>query len=77
LRRCCGGGAAAGTLAVIVAAVRPMQRQQWLLTAGALFLPIGILGILSVGIFFLVQRLSASYLPNEYDLGPPSPRLQL
>lgn len=47
-------GAAAGVLAVVVAVARPEQRRRWLLVAAVLFLPIGILGILSIGALFLL-----------------------
>lgn len=47
-------GAVGGVLAVVVAVMRPGQRRGWLLLAALLFLPIGILGILSIGVFFLV-----------------------
>jgi hypothetical protein len=46
--------AAGGVVALALAAAMPGRRRTWLLTAGVLFLPIGVLGILSVGIFFLV-----------------------
>lgn len=47
-------GAALGVLAVIVAVRRPSRRRVALLLAALLFLPIGVLGILSVGAVFLV-----------------------
>lgn len=47
-------GAAGGILAVAVALMRPGRRRGWLLAASLLFLPIGIMGILSVGIVFLL-----------------------
>lgn len=47
-------GAALGVVAVIVAVRRPAQRRLALLLAALLFLPIGVLGILSIGIVFLV-----------------------
>ncbi len=47
-------GAVAGALAVVVAVGRPDRRRGWLLAAASLFLPIGILGILSIGALFLL-----------------------
>ena len=47
-------GAALGVLAVIVAVRQPSRRRVALLVAALLFLPIGVLGILSIGIVFLV-----------------------
>lgn len=46
--------AAGGALSVVVATVQPRQRRGALLLAASLFLPIGILGILSIGVVFLV-----------------------
>lgn len=47
-------GAALGVVAVIVAIAQPSKRRVWLLIAALLFLPIGVLGILSVGAVFLL-----------------------
>jgi hypothetical protein len=47
-------GALAGTIAVAAAVVLPHRRRAALLVSAALFLPIGVLGILSIGIFFLI-----------------------
>ena len=47
-------GAALGVVAVIVAIRHPSRRRVALLLAALLFLPIGVLGILSVGVVFLV-----------------------
>ncbi len=47
-------GAALGVVAVIVAIRQPSRRRVALLLAALLFLPIGILGILSIGAVFLV-----------------------
>lgn len=47
-------GAFGGILLVLFAIVHPSRRWRWLLIAALLFLPIGILGILSVGAFFLI-----------------------
>lgn len=47
-------GAALGVVAVIVAITQPSRRRVALLLAALLFLPIGILGILSIGVVFLV-----------------------
>lgn len=48
------GGAALGVVAVIVAIRQPSKRRVGLLLAALLFLPIGVLGVLSVGAVFLV-----------------------
>lgn len=50
-------GAAAGTVAVVVAITTPRWRRPVLFVAAALFLPIGVLGIFSVGALFLVAAL--------------------
>ena len=47
-------GAALGVLSVIVAVRQPSRRRVALLLAALLFLPIGVLGILSIGVVFLV-----------------------
>jgi hypothetical protein len=47
-------GVALGLLAVIGAVVRPARRRMLLLVAALLFLPIGVLGIFSIGVVFLV-----------------------
>jgi hypothetical protein len=46
--------AAGGVLAAVVATVQPRKRRGALLLAALLFLPIGILGILSIGAVFLL-----------------------
>ncbi|MTV25854.1 hypothetical protein FTX61_10600 [Nitriliruptoraceae bacterium ZYF776] len=46
-------GAGAGVLVVFFALMHRSRRRIWLLIAALLFLPIGILGILSVGAYFL------------------------
>ncbi len=48
------GGAALGVVAVIIAVTNPGKRRVALVLAALLFLPIGVLGILSVGAVFLV-----------------------
>lgn len=50
-------GAGGGVIAVVVGLARPARRRPALILAAALFLPIGILGILSIGIVFLVAAL--------------------
>lgn len=47
-------GAVGGVLSVIVATVQPGRRRGALFLAALLFLPIGILGILSIGALFLL-----------------------
>jgi hypothetical protein len=49
--------AALGVAAVVGAIVRPHRRRLLLIVAALLFLPIGVLGILSVGAFFLAGAL--------------------
>jgi endonuclease/exonuclease/phosphatase family metal-dependent hydrolase len=46
--------AALGVLALVVAGLKPGKRRAALLLAALLFLPIGVLGILSIGMVFLV-----------------------
>lgn len=46
--------ALAGVAAIVVAVVRPRVRRIALLAAATAFLPIGVLGILSVGAAFLI-----------------------
>jgi hypothetical protein len=46
-------GALGGVIAVAAAVVLPHRRRAALLVGAVLFLPIGVLGILSIGIFFL------------------------
>ena len=46
--------AALGVVSVIVAIRQPSRRRVALLLAALLFLPIGVLGILSIGVVFLV-----------------------
>jgi hypothetical protein len=46
-------GAGGSAICVAVALVRPARRRVALVLAAFLLLPIGILGILSIGIFFL------------------------
>jgi hypothetical protein len=47
-------GALAGDIAVIAGALLPHHRRAALLAAAGLFLPIGVMGILSIGILFLI-----------------------
>lgn len=47
-------GAGGGILVVFFAVLHPRRRWRWLLVAALLFLPIGVLGILSVGAYFLL-----------------------
>lgn len=47
-------GAGLGVVAVVVALARPSKRRVALLVAALTFLPIGVLGILSIGALFLV-----------------------
>lgn len=51
-------GAVLGVGAVIAAVLRPLQRRLLLLVAAGLFLPIGIFGILSIGVVFLAAALA-------------------
>ena len=51
-------GALGGVIAVAVAIVLPRRRRAALLVGAALFLPIGVLGILSIGIFFLIAAVA-------------------
>ncbi len=64
-------GAAGGLLSVVVAAARPSQRRRALVVAALLFLPIGILGILSTGIFFLLA--AATCLVGAVSSRPQRP----
>ncbi len=48
------GGAIGGVVAAVSALRRPAERRQRLLLAAVLFLPIGVLGILSIGLIFLL-----------------------
>lgn len=50
-------GAGGGVISVIVAVARPQRRRAALLVAGVLFVPIGVLGILSIGVSFLVAAI--------------------
>ncbi len=45
--------AGAGVVAVAVAFARPSLRRPALIVAAMLFLPVGVLGILSIGVVFL------------------------
>ena len=51
-------GALAGVACVIAAVTRPARRRVALLLAAVLFLPIGVAGILSVGIVFIAAALA-------------------
>lgn len=69
--------AALGVLAIVVASSRPSKRRPALLVAALLFLPIGVLGILSIGIFFLAAAalcLLLSALPRSKHDGDTPPR---
>lgn len=50
-------GAVGGVIAVVVGLAQPSRRRAALILAAVLFLPIGILGIMSIGIFFLAAAL--------------------
>ena len=69
------GGALLGVLAVIVAVRRPARRRVALLLAALSFLPIGVLGILSVGAVFLaaaVVCLASAALVAPSRSAPPA-----
>lgn len=51
-------GALGGVIAVVAAIVLPNRRRAALLVGAALFLPIGVLGILSIGIVFLIAAVA-------------------
>jgi hypothetical protein len=51
-------GALGGVIAVVAAVVLPHRRRAALLAGAALFLPIGVLGILSIGTFFLIAAVA-------------------
>ena len=51
-------GAVGGVIAVVVGLAQPSRRRVALILAAVLFLPIGILGILSIGILFLAAALA-------------------
>ena len=62
-------GAALGALAVVVAVAVPSKRRVGLLAAALLFLPIGVAGMLSVGVVFLA---AAAVCLAWATLGKPS-----
>lgn len=65
-------GAGGGVLSVIVAVAAPARRRAALLIAAMLFVPIGVLGILSVGVVFLVAAvlcLIGAVLSRPTDAG--------
>lgn len=51
-------GALGGVIAVVAAIVLPHRRRAALLVGAALFLPIGVLGILSIGIVFRIAAVA-------------------
>lgn len=61
-------GAGLGVLAVALAVARPDKRRVALLVAGLAFIPIGVLGILSIGALFLVAAVVCLALAA---FGPP------
>jgi hypothetical protein len=61
-------GALGGVIAVVAAIVLPHRRRAALLVGAALFLPIGVLGILSIGIVFLIAAVACvivAFLPTS------------
>ncbi len=64
-------GAVAGVLAMMVALARPDRRRRWLLVAALLLLPIGILGILTIGALFLLA--AAACVIGAVMARPPQP----
>ncbi len=65
-------GALGGVLVVFFAIMHPSRRWRWLLIAALLFLPVGILGILSIGAYFLIA--AAMCLVGAVVSRPSTPR---
>jgi len=64
-------GAVGGVSAVVFAIVVPPRRQAWLIVAAVLFVPIGILGILSIGVLFLGAALACAVAAVLSGRKPP------
>lgn len=56
------GSAAGALVAVAVAVTTPSRRREALVTAGLLFLVAGVLGILSIGIVFIVAAIVCGFV---------------
>ena len=69
-------GAALGVLAVVVAVATPSKRRVALLAAALLFLPIGVLGILSVGAVFLLAAAVCLLAAAFSRPSPPNPAVR-
>jgi hypothetical protein len=66
-------GALGGFIAVVAAIALPHRRRAALLVGAALFLPIGVLGILSIGIVFLIAAVACvtfALLPKSRGTRP-------